>query len=61
MKNIIRYVYKFSDKGDEKYENVFKLIKQDDNNNNKITKFLIDSSIKEDKSNIIIKNALKRF
>jgi hypothetical protein len=58
--NFFRYVYKFSDKVDEKYENVFKLIKQDDNNN-KITKFLIDSSIKEDKSNIIIKNALKKI
>ena len=59
--NFFRYVYKFSDKVDEKYENVFKLIKQDDNTNNKITKFLIDSSIKEDKSYIIIKNALKKI
>ena len=57
--NFFRYVYKFSEKVDEKYGNVFKLIK--DENNNKKSKFLIDSSIKEDKSNIIIKNVLKKI
>ena len=57
--DFFRYIYKFSNNVDEKYGNVFKLIK--DENDNKKTKFLIDSSLKEDTSNIIIKNTLKKI
>ena len=57
--DFLRYTYKFSNNVDNKYGNVFKLIK--DENDNKNTKFLIDSSLKNDTSNIIIKNTLKRI
>ena len=56
--DFFRYVYKFSGDVDLKYGNVFKLIK--DENNGK-TKFLIDSLLKDDTSNIIIKNTLKKI
>ena len=55
--NFFRYVYKFSKSVDEKYGNVFKLIKDEEGNE----KFLIDSSLKDDTSNIIIKNTLKKI
>ena len=55
--NFFRYVYKFSKSVDEKYGNVFKLIKDEEGNE----KFLIDSSLKDDTSNIIIKNVLKKI
>ena len=57
--DFFRYIYKFSNNVDEKYGNVFKII--EDENENKKTKFLIDSSLKEDTSNIIIKNTLKKI
>ena len=56
--DFFRYVYKFSDDVDLKYGNVFKLIKDE---NNEKTKFLIDSLLKDDTSNIIIKNTLKNI
>ena len=52
--NFFKYTYKFSEHVEEKYNNVFKLIKDEN-------KFLIDSCLKEDTSNIIIKNTLKRI
>ena len=55
--DFFRYVYKFSKSVDEKYGNVFKLIKDEEGNE----KFLIDSSLKDDTSNIIIKNTLKKI
>ena len=55
--DFFRYVYKFSKSVDEKYGNVFKLIKDEEGNE----KFLIDSSLKDDTSNIIIKNVLKKI
>ena len=56
--DFFRYVYKFSGDVDLKYGNVFKLIKDE---NNEKTKFLIDSILKDDTSNIIIKNTLKNI
>ena len=56
--DFFRYVYKFSGDVDLKYGNVFKLIKDE---NNEKTKFLIDSLLKDDTSNIIIKNTLKNI
>ena len=56
--DFFRYVYKFSNNVDEKYGNVFKLIKDKENNTKK---FLIDSSLKDDQSHIIIKNILKKI
>lgn len=57
--NFFKYVYKFSNDVDIKYGNVFKLIKDD--NDNKKNKFLIDSCLKEYTSNVIIKNTLKKI
>ena len=48
------YNYKFSETVEKKYDNVFKIIKEEN-------KFLIDSCLKEDMSNIIIKNTLKKI
>ena len=55
--NFFKYIYRFNNNVDEKYGNVFKLVK--DENGNK--KFLIDSSLKDDTSYIIIKNILKKI
>ena len=52
--NFMKYTYKFSNNVEDKYDNVFKLIKEEN-------KFLIDSCLKEDTSNIIIKNTLKKI
>ena len=52
--NFFKYTYKFSSSVEEKYSNVFKLIKVEN-------KFLIDSCLKDDTSNIIIKNTLKKI
>ena len=52
--NFLKYTYKFSTKVEEKYDNVFKLIREEN-------KFLIDSCLKDDTSNIVIKNALKKI
>ena len=57
--DFFKYIYKFANNVDIKYDNVFKLVKDDDNSEN--TKFLIDSSLKDDTSRIIIKNALKKI
>ena len=52
--NFLKYTYKFSNHVEDKYDNVFKIIKEEN-------KFLIDSCLKEDTSNIIIKNTLKKI
>lgn len=52
--NFLKYTYKFSDSVEIKYDTVFKVIKEEN-------KFLIDSCLKEDTSNIIIKNTLKKI
>ena len=52
--NFFKYTYKFSNNVENKYGNVFKLIKEEN-------KFLIDSCLKEDCSNIIIKNTLRKI
>ena len=57
--DIFKFTYKFKNNVDEKYGNVFKLIK--DENDNKNTKFLIDSNLKNETSKVIIKNCLKKI
>ena len=52
--NFFKYTYKFSNNVENKYGNVFKLIKEEN-------KFLIDSCLKEDCSNVIIKNTLRKI
>ena len=52
--NFFKYTYKFSNNVENKYDNVFKLIEEEN-------KFLIDSCLKEYTSNIVIKNALKKI
>jgi hypothetical protein len=52
--NFMKYTYKFSENVENKYGTVFKLIKDEN-------KFLIDFCLKEDTSNIIIKNTLKKI
>ena len=52
--NFFKYTYKFSNNVENKYDNVFKLIEEEN-------KFLIDSCMKEYTSNIVIKNALKKI
>ena len=52
--NFFKYTYKFSSTVEEKYGNVFKLIQMEN-------KFLIDSCLKDDTSNVIIKNTLKKI
>ena len=51
---IFNYVYKFNDNVDNNYNVLFIF-------NEKKNKFLIDSSLKEEQSKIIIKNVLKRL
>ena len=57
--DFFKYTYKFGNSIEEKYGNVFKLII--DENNSKNNKFLIDSSLKDDTSRIVIKNCLKKI
>ena len=52
--NFLKYTYKFSTNVEDKYGNVFKLIKEEN-------KFLIDSCLKDDTSEIVIKNTLKKI
>ena len=51
---IFNYAYKFKENVDNNYNVIFTLNKNND-------KFLIDSSLKEEKSKVIIKNILKRL
>ena len=52
--HIFNCVYKFKDDIDKKYDNIFKFKKHEN-------KFYIDSSIKNESSEVIIKNILKRI
>ena len=52
--HIFNCVYKFKDDIDKKYDNIFKFKKHEN-------KFYIDSSIKNENSEVIIKNILKRI